>query len=90
MAYIPKGVFTTPKDFKHDYYWKQLGQFRNFLETKVSEWRWAEILGSLEAHAIANEKVVTDEDNNGDDVPNLSVLLAYRAGIYIPESPTKA
>jgi len=30
------------------------------------------------------------DGGDGDDVANLSVLSAYRASIYIPESPSKA
>lgn len=88
MAYLPKGVFTMPKDFKHEYYWKQLSQFTTTLQTKVSERRWEGILKSI---AIADEKGAADSDDgeDSDDIPSLSVLSAYRAGICVPESPAK-
>jgi hypothetical protein len=87
MAYLPKGVFVMPNDFKHDHYWKQLGQFTAMLQTRVSKRRWKEILGSLAS--IADEKAAADDDEDSDDMPSLSVLSAYRAGICVPESPAK-
>jgi len=84
MAYLPKGIFTTPKDFKHDHYWKQLSEFMNMLQTRVSKQCWLEVLSSI---IILDEKATTDEDVDG--VPNLSVFSACHVGIYIPKSPTK-
>jgi hypothetical protein len=73
-----------PKDFKHNHYWKQLSEFTNMLQTRVSKQCWLEVLGSV---VVLDEKAVSDEDVDG--VLNLSVLSVYCVGIYIPKSPTK-
>jgi len=80
-AYLPRGVFSTPDDFKHDFYWKQLQQYVRKVKTvKASRWKviFAATLGASGSEA--------DPD---DHIGDLSVTSNYRDDLYIPGSPVK-
>jgi len=77
-AHLPKEVFTTPNEFKHDFYWKQLQQFVRKVKT-VKASRWEEIFGAT----------FPASDSEADHVRNLSVVSNYHDELYIPGSPTK-
>jgi hypothetical protein len=77
-AYLPKGVFSVPDDFKHDFYWKQLQQFVRKVKI-VGPSRWEEIFyATLDAPEA-------DMGHAGD----MSVISSYRDELYIPGSPVK-
>jgi hypothetical protein len=79
-AYLPKGVFSTPDDFKHDFYWKQLQQFVRKMKTvKTSRW---EVIFDATLGASASEA-------DPGHVGNISVVSNYRDELYIPGSPLK-
>jgi len=80
-AYLPKGEFSTPDDFKHDFYWKQLQQFVRKVKT-VKASRWKEIF-------IATLGASGSEADPDDRIGDLSVMSTYRDDLYIPGSPVK-
>jgi hypothetical protein len=79
-AYIPKGVFSLPKDFKHNFYWKQLQQYVHKVKT-IKTSRWGEIFDAT----LGGSPSETDLDHGGD----VSVLSTYCNELYIPGSPVK-
>jgi len=79
-VYLPKGVFSVPKDFKHDFYWKQLQQYVCKVKT-IKTSRWGEIFDAM----LGGSPSETDLDHGG----NVSVMSTYRDKLYIPGSSVK-
>ncbi len=82
------GGYVAPPLFNHENCWKPLRDFSGNLG-KVKEERWASILRTAQCHFESNHN--SDSDDGVAARADESMISAFRAGVYIPESsPFKA
>ena len=73
-------MFNAPKDFKQDFYWKQVQQFVQKVKI-IKQSHWEGILQTT----LGDSEPETDSRNDA----NMSTISNYRDELYIPGSPVK-
>ena len=77
------GMYIAPPAFAHQHYWQPLATFLSKID-RVSERCWKELL------MFRSATEASGDDTDSELWADQSMILAYRADLYIPSSPFKA